>query len=187
MSRTAGQQIHPQFIERHSPRAFKTDPVPQEALLQIFEAARWSPSCFNEQPWMVYYAQKVEDLERLRPILLEGNLIWANKAPVLGFIGARTKFTLNGNNNPWASFDAGQAALAMALQAHHLGLAMHFMGGFFKDKAYETLGLNPEEISLQAAFVIGTEGDKESLPESVREKEVLSGRKNLEEMFFEVG
>jgi nitroreductase len=37
--------------ERRSTRRYKTDPVPDEAIEKIIEAARWAPSGFNQQPW----------------------------------------------------------------------------------------------------------------------------------------
>ncbi|MEJ2589176.1 MAG: nitroreductase [Deltaproteobacteria bacterium] len=40
--------------ERRSIRSFKPDPVPQETLREILEAARWSPSWGNTQPWELY-------------------------------------------------------------------------------------------------------------------------------------
>jgi nitroreductase len=36
---------------RRSIRQFKTDPVPDEYIEKIIEAARWAPSGFNLQPW----------------------------------------------------------------------------------------------------------------------------------------
>ena len=37
--------------KRRSIRRFKSDPVPEELVLRIIEAARWAPSGFNMQPW----------------------------------------------------------------------------------------------------------------------------------------
>lgn len=45
-------EIHPVIKKRWSPRSFQADkPVEPEKLQRIFEAARWAPSSFNEQPW----------------------------------------------------------------------------------------------------------------------------------------
>ncbi len=51
---------------RRSVRAFKSDPVPQEVLLQLIEVARWSPSWENVQPWelTVVGGNKMEELRR---------------------------------------------------------------------------------------------------------------------------
>jgi nitroreductase len=37
--------------QRQSIRAFKGDPVPREVITKILDAARWSPSWGNTQPW----------------------------------------------------------------------------------------------------------------------------------------
>ena len=39
------------FVERWSPRALRKVEIPEAELRTIFDAARWSPSCYNEQPW----------------------------------------------------------------------------------------------------------------------------------------
>ena len=51
-------QIHPLIAQRWSPRAFDSKHVEPEKLAQLFEAARWSASCFNDQPWTFIIATK---------------------------------------------------------------------------------------------------------------------------------
>jgi len=51
MRKTNYKNLDNMFIERWSPRAFLSDPIAEEDIETIFEAAHWSPSCFNEQPW----------------------------------------------------------------------------------------------------------------------------------------
>lgn len=36
---------------RKSTRAYKPDPIPDDSIPKIIEAARWSPSGGNSQPW----------------------------------------------------------------------------------------------------------------------------------------
>ncbi len=55
--------------DRRSIRAFKSDPVPEELIRQILEAARWSPSWANTQAWHVFVAG-AETLARLRTAAL---------------------------------------------------------------------------------------------------------------------
>ena len=60
---------------RWSPRAFDPRPVERAVLLRLFEAARWAPSSFNEQPWR-YIVTSQEDPERLKEaqnVLSPGN------------------------------------------------------------------------------------------------------------------
>ncbi|HZA24327.1 MAG TPA: nitroreductase family protein [Dehalococcoidia bacterium] len=36
---------------RRTTREFKPDPVPEEVVYKILQAARWAPSSGNSQPW----------------------------------------------------------------------------------------------------------------------------------------
>jgi nitroreductase len=154
------------FIERWSPRAFDPAPLPKESIAQLFEAARWSMSCFNEQPWLFAYATTPEHRALYGSALETSNLGWASKAPLLGFIFAKRRFKKTGQENAWASFDTGAAWMAMTLQARLLGLYTHGMGGFDRAKAHEVTGVPDDAWAVQAAFVVGKPGAREGLPEA---------------------
>jgi len=183
--RTPEAEVDPQFLERWSPRAFADDPVDAAHLASLFEAARWAPSCFNEQPWLFVYAVEAEDRARVLDLLVEANRAWARRAPVLGVVFARRHFARNGDANRWAAFDAGAASMSLALQAGRLGLAAHFMGGFDADRAGEALGAPASDYEPMAAFALGRRGDASSLPEALAERERPSGRKPLAEVAVE--
>jgi nitroreductase len=57
-SRTAEHVIDRQFLDRWSPRAFRSDPIPEATLLTLLEAARWAPSSYNSQSWRFVYARR---------------------------------------------------------------------------------------------------------------------------------
>ena len=59
--------VHELIAKRWSPRAFADKPVEPNKLRSLLEAARWAPSCFNEQPWhfIVATKEKPEEFERL--------------------------------------------------------------------------------------------------------------------------
>src|SRR4051812_17943450 len=103
------------FIERWSPRAFSPEKVSPDDLAALFEAARWAPSSSNEQPWFFLYAATDEQLALFRPLLVDGNRVWADRAPVLAFLFAR-KFSRRKSDqaNRWGEFDAGAAWMALA-------------------------------------------------------------------------
>ena len=84
--RTADHPVDPQFPSRWSPRAFTAEPIPDEVLFSLFEAARWAPSAFNGQPWRFVYAHHgTEDFDRLLDVLIPYNQAWAKNASVLMF------------------------------------------------------------------------------------------------------
>ena len=47
------------FIERWSPRSFSPEPMKLADLKKLIDAARWSPSTLNEQPWV--FLRQVEN------------------------------------------------------------------------------------------------------------------------------
>lgn len=170
------------FVDRWSPRAFESTPLSQEQIDTLFEAARWSPSCNNEQPWLFLYAVSAEDRARFLPALVEGNQAWAKRAPLLMFLLCRKSFTHNGKDNRHASFDAGAAWMALALQARKLGLHSHAMAGFNREKAYEILHVPADEYDIMAAIAVGRRAEPSVLPEAIAVKDVPSGRKPLQEV-----
>ena len=50
--------VHELIRNRWSPRAFSDKPIPEVVLRSLFEAARWAPSSYNEQPWAYIVATK---------------------------------------------------------------------------------------------------------------------------------
>ncbi|MHC4837778.1 MAG: nitroreductase family protein [Planctomycetota bacterium] len=183
--RQAEASVDPIFLDRWSPRSYADRPVSAEDLASVFEAARWSPSCYNDQPWLFAYAQAPEDHARAAALLVEGNRVWAEKAPVIGVVFARRRFGATGKDNAWAGFDTGAAAYAMSLQASRLGLGTHLMGGFDAEASYEVFGVSKDDYQAMAGFVIGHPGPVDALPEAYREREAPSARKPLAEVAFE--
>ena len=59
------------IARRVSCRAYRPDPVPQEHLMQILDAARLAPSACNKQPWRFAV---VRDSNLRRQIVEEGFL-----------------------------------------------------------------------------------------------------------------
>jgi nitroreductase len=180
--RRADYNIDPIFINRWSPRAFDPTPIGEDILMSIFEAARWSMSCFNEQPWLFLYATERDDRELYRSILSESNKRWTGNAPVIGFIFAKRRFDINNKENHWAEFDCGAAWMALTLQARMMGLYTHGMAGFDREKVYEITGVPGDDYQVIAAFVLGAYGDKQSLPDDKKKTERPNDRKPVNEM-----
>jgi len=99
----------------------------------LFEEARWSPSCFNEQPWLFIYAPLDADRERFMQALVEGNHLWVKNASLLMLLQCRCNFSHNIKENRHASFDAGAAWMSLALQARKLGLYAHATASFSRE------------------------------------------------------
>lgn len=183
--RQAEADIDSIFLERWSPRSYLDQPVSAEDLKTVFEAARWAPSCYNEQPWLFLYTQEPALHAKVAATFAPTNHVWAQHAPVAGIIFGRRRFTHNGKDNAFHAFDAGAAAFAMSLQANRLGLGTHLLGGFDPEPSYELYGVPREDYVALAAFVMGHRGDPATLPEEYQARELPSARKELSTIAME--
>jgi nitroreductase len=171
---------------RWSPRAFATTPVSQDRLRQLLEAARWAPSCYNAQPWtfIVGTQDNPETFRKLSKCLVPVNQTWAAKAPVLMLALAELNFAHNGKPNRHAAHDVGLALGNLLNQATILGLQAHLMAGFSGDTARELFAV-PDTHDPVTMLALGYPGDPESLPDTLREKELAPRtRKSLDEIAF---
>ena len=188
MKRTApvSHPIHDIIADRHSPRCFSGRPIDAKTLASLFEAARWAPSSFNEQPWRFIIATQTdkEAFDRILDLLSPGNQGWAQTAAVLGVSVAKKTITRNGQPNRHAFHDVGLASALMAAQATAQGMGMHMMGGFDQERARTELKI-PEDYEPVTAFALGYPEAPENMPDSERKRfEAPRERKPLADMLF---
>jgi nitroreductase len=183
--------IHPMnemMRRRWSTRAFEAGRrVEREKLLSLLEAARWAPSCFNDQPryFLVFDGSDQEALAKARACLTPGNA-WAIEAPVLMLSVARETFEKNGKPNRWAQHDVGLATENLLVEAVELGLAAHPMAGYDAELARSEFKI-PEGYTPIAMIAIGYpyRGKLEDLDEKLRGKELAPReRKEIREIAF---
>lgn len=171
---------------RWSPRAFdRNKKVTDETITTLIEAARWSPSCFNEQPWrfiICVNSNNKAHWQQAFSCLVEKNQTWAKNAPVLILSIAMENFSHNNKPNRWAQYDTGAASISLCLQATALGLISHQMGGFDAQKAREVFKL-PDECIPMAMIAVGYQAeltvladDFKSLEESERSRVPIEKR-----------
>ncbi|NBZ88003.1 nitroreductase family protein [Stagnihabitans tardus] len=180
---TARQADHPidaLFLNRHSPRAFTTEEIPQAELLTLMEAARWAPSASNTQPARLAWGRRGEaEFQTIAGLLVPGNRIWAERAAALVVVASQAE--KEGAALTWHAFDAGAAWMSLALQAHLRGWVAHAMGGFDKEAAVQALHL-PAGHALHCVVAIGRQGPAETLPEHQRPREMPNSRRPLSEV-----
>jgi len=175
------------FRKRWSPRAFADKPVEPEKIRRMLEAARWTMSSYNEQPWRYVVATKDDNdaYEALLDCLIKANQSWAHLAPVLKMSFYKTTFSRNGEPNRCAAHDVGAASAALTFQAREKGLYVHQMAGIRADVVRSTYDL-PEDVEPVAGLAVGYLGDPEQLPESRRAAEQKRRtRKHLSAFVFE--
>lgn len=173
------------FINRWSPRAMTGEGISYDELMSLFEAARWAPSSFNNQPWRFLYARRnTEYWDEFINLLVEGNKTWAKNAAALVVIISKKTFDYNGKSSKTHSFDAGAAWQNLALQGSLKGLVVHGMQGFDYEKAKKMLNV-PDDFEVEAMAAVGKHGNLDDLPETLRGGEEPSGRKDLSEIVIE--
>lgn len=179
--------IHELLQKRWSPRAFNEKAVDRELLNQLFEAARWAPSSYNEQPWRFIVARKQdqEAYKELASVMNDFNQSWAKDAPVLVLALTKTTFDLDGRDNPHAGHDLGQAIAHLTFEATRHDLYVHQMAGILPEKAREIYNIS-EDYKPMTMFAIGYKGHPESLNEKLKKQETSPRiRKDLDEILFD--
>jgi nitroreductase len=156
-----------------------------EEIMSLFEAARWAPSSYNNQPWRFIYAKRnTEHWDRLFNLLAEGNRAWAKNSALLVVVISRKNFEYNERPAITHQFDTGSAWENLALEAFSRGIVAHGMQGFDYDKARIDLEI-PIDFEVMAMIAIGKKGSRENLPPELQEKEKLTDRKPLKDIVME--
>jgi len=178
--------IHEYLAARWSPLALADREVSDADVLSLFEAARWSASSRNEQPWTYIVAKRSNEagFAKVLSCLEEANQVWARHASLLAIACYATTHARNGQPNAAAAHDLGAASASLTFEATSRGLLVHQMIGIFPDRAREVFNV-PAGVEPLTAIAIGYEGDPNALPEHQRERDLAPRvRKPLNEFVF---
>ena len=183
-----GAPILRELASRMSPTLFDERDVEPERLLSLVEAARWAPSCSNNQSWNYVFVHRTDSTRgALEAALTRGNA-WAKKAPYLVAVAADPDQDCRDNDLPFYAFNAGLSVMCLVVQAEHVGLRVHQMAGWDEHLVKQALGY-PAVFRVVVLFALGYEADVkkvwDSLDERARRK--LAGtreRKSPDENFF---
>lgn len=160
------------LAERWSTRVYDADATLDEAALQsALEAARWTPSANNTQPWRFIVARRgTPEFDIVHGALRGFNQSWTAAASALVVFVAETE-TDDGSPLRMAAYDLGQAAAHFTVQAHASGLHTHQMGGFDAKAVSAAFGLDSRFTPL-TVMSIGSLGDIDQVDDEVREREL---------------
>jgi nitroreductase len=182
-------EIHPLLQERWSPRAFDESHVLTASdLHSIAEAARWTPSAGNSQPWSFIVGLRGDaTFEAFRATHSRGNLSWTHRASAL-LVTVRQIESGPDHELPFAGYsqyDLGQAAAHLSIQAQSLGLHAHQFAGFDHDATKEAFGV-PDHWEVTTGIAIGLLAEPDVLEEEglIAKETKARTRRPLSEFVF---
>ena len=165
--------MHPDIMQelrnRKSPLVFSARDVEKKELEALMEAARWAPSCFNNQSWNYVFVHK-NDVTRqdFQDALALGNG-WAKKAPYMVAVGADPEKDCKNNDLPYYAYNAGLSVMCLTVEAERRGLRVHQMAGWKEETVKKALGF-PENFRVVVVFALGYEGEVKSVWDTLEEK-----------------
>lgn len=168
---------------RYSPRIFSDKEVSSKEMQQLFEAARWSASSNNWQPWRFIFAHKGSDAyTKIANCFGDFNQSWATNAPVL-MLSAYKKNNPDGKENFHAMHDLGMCLGNMAIQAEHMNIALHHMAGLNWKKATDVFNVS-DEYHITTGIAVGYYGGELSdLSDDLQEEEQATRKRIPQEDF----
>jgi nitroreductase len=107
--RQSKYKINPLILHRWSPRSMTGEELDDDTIMSLFEAARWAPSSYNNQPWRFIYAKRNTSHWDKLFNLLAANKVWTKNAAVIVVVIARKNFEQNEKYSITHQLDAGAA------------------------------------------------------------------------------
>jgi nitroreductase len=163
-------KIIKEIADRWSPRYYSDKKIPLNHLKIIIEAARWTPSGHNRQPWYFYYVTKGTKFYKiLFSTLNKYNQSWAKTAPI--FILACAITNDKEGNNPFAFYDLGASVISLILQAQSLGYYARQIALFDKEKVKKIFKLE-KNFEPFIIIALGKIGDYKTSPKEIIQMEL---------------
>ncbi len=157
--------------ERRSVRRYRPDPIPEESLLRVMEAARFSPSGKNLQPWR-FILVKDSSLKQHLAAAAVGQSFIAEAPVIVVACGFPDRcYSRMGNYMKSWPIDVAIAVEHLILQAQEEGLGTCWIGAFEEKKVKPILNI-PDEVRVLALTPLGY---PDEIPGA-------RGRKSLEEI-----
>ncbi|MCR4277258.1 MAG: nitroreductase family protein [Candidatus Roizmanbacteria bacterium] len=168
------------FRKRFSPRVYSEEEIARKDLDSMIEAARWSPSAMNNQPWFFYIAKSGSVGFKILINSLGNRNYWAKKAPVL-ILACYIKEDKFGE---YGQYDLGQAVFSLVIQARSLGYHSRQMADFNKKQVRNNLKIK-NSFFPWVIIAVGKIGDYTKADSTLIEKDNLE-RKRKENIKIEI-
>ena len=145
------------IARRYSVRAYKSDPVEEDKLKQVLDAARLAPTAANHQPFQFIVVRTADRQDELKRIYKAG---WFSQAPiVICACAVPDRAWSRMDNKNYGEVDVTIAMDHLILAATELGLGTCWIAAFDPVAARQVLGL-PEDVEPVAFTPLGYPADK---------------------------
>lgn len=143
--------------QRYSVRAYKPDPVPDEALGRVLEAARLAPTAANRQPFGIVVLHTEGHKEELGRVYVRS---WLADAPiVIAVCGLPAEGWTRRDGKNYTDVDVAIVMDHLILAAANEGLGTCWIGAFDPDAAREVFGL-PQGVEPIVLTPLGYPADE---------------------------
>ncbi|MBS1253056.1 MAG: Albonoursin synthase [Anaerolineales bacterium] len=143
--------------KRYSVRAYKSDPVEEDKLGQVLEAARLAPTAANRQPFqliVIHTTGREAELQRIY------DRDWFVQAPlIICACGIPADGWVRGDGKNYHSVDVAIVMDHLVLAAANAGLGTCWIGAFSVAAAREILNL-PDDVEPIAFTPLGYAADQ---------------------------
>jgi len=131
------------ITKRRSIRAYKPDPIPEDKLNRVLEAARLAPSAKNRQPWKFIVVKDPTIRQALVPACKGQRFVGEAPVVIVG-VAETTDYVLT-CGIPAHIIDIAIAMTQITLQAMEEGLGTCWIGAFYQDEVKKVLGIPPDK------------------------------------------
>lgn len=151
--------------ERRSVRRFESEPVKEEDLTKILDAARWAPSAGNMQPLELIVVKKKEIKRQLAEAALGEAFVADVPLDIVVCANLERSSRRYGKRGSelYAIQDTAAAAQNILLMAHALGYATCWVGAFNEKMVSNIIGA-PKNVRPLAIIPVGKPAEKPSPP-----------------------
>lgn len=131
---------------RKSVRSFREDPIPEDVLVKMIEAARLSPSARNKQCWRFVF---VDDPNKKKQLAFKSGIIgkinfFINKAPLIVVACAYPGKSVRLNDKDYYLVDTAIAFQQMMLTAWNFGVGSCWLAAFSEKHVRKILEIPPD-------------------------------------------
>ena len=154
--------------KRRSIRKYKPDPIAEEKIMYVLEAARLAPSWGNKQCWR-YIVVTDESLKKKIT-----QHVWATKAPVIIVGCADPTESGNMHGQDYYMLDMGISMEHLILAATEQGLGTCWIGKYFDEKTVKKALNIPKRFRVVAMTPLGYPDEESAVKQRKKLEEIVS-------------